>query len=211
MRYIPSLTSYPYIIKRYLYFVQDTEFIIPFSTLTKPSSWCFDIVSPHDKHTACFTKAYSRYAKGTGSVLTTSEWAATDGETKVATNAGEDCQRAKRQRIDDSNFGTVQVSNHQIDSDKAGTANVSSLDQNEEKKGEKNCLTEDQINSLRLRYFTPSELLRLFGFPNSKFDFPSNLSTRKSYELIGNSLNVDVVSHLIQFMLRNANIENDKK
>lgn len=49
-----------------------------------------------------------------------------------------------------------------------------------------------------LRYFSPSELLSLFGFPYT-FTFPDgvNISNRKKYELIGNSINVTVVSLLV--------------
>jgi site-specific DNA-cytosine methylase len=64
----------------------------------------------------------------------------------------------------------------------------------------------------KLRYFTPEELLRLFGFlspdtsssphPTESF-FPldeTTLTNRKKYELIGNSLNVTVASCLLQFL-----------
>jgi site-specific DNA-cytosine methylase len=62
----------------------------------------------------------------------------------------------------------------------------------------------------RLRYFTPNELLRLFGFnpPLSKplkcphfFVFPEEIALRKQYELIGNSLSVEVVRHLLNRLL----------
>lgn len=43
-------------------------YAIPDRVLTK-SGGCLDIVFPDSHHTCCFTKAYSQYAKGTGSVL----------------------------------------------------------------------------------------------------------------------------------------------
>lgn len=52
-----------------------------------------------------------------------------------------------------------------------------------------------------LRYFAPRELLNLFGFP-SRFVFPEHVKTKKQYELIGNSVNVKVVSHLLDFLLQ---------
>ncbi|CAD6204994.1 GSCOCG00003090001-RA-CDS [Cotesia congregata] len=54
----------------------------------------------------------------------------------------------------------------------------------------------DIIKSLRLRYFTPSEVSRLMCFPD-KFTFPSTISKRQRYKLIGNSINVHIVSLLI--------------
>ena len=50
---------------------------------------------------------------------------------------------------------------------------------------------------LHLRYFHPKELLSLFGFPE-EFQFPHNISMKKQYELIGNSVNVTVISYLLQ-------------
>ncbi|KAJ4480347.1 S-adenosyl-L-methionine-dependent methyltransferase [Lentinula lateritia] len=70
------------------------------------------------------------------------------------------------------------------------------------------------LHPLRLRYFTPSELLRIFHFylpssPNDdrngstltdKFFWPESISTKTKYRLIGNSVNVHVVTELINFL-----------
>ena len=62
----------------------------------------------------------------------------------------------------------------------------------------------------RLRYLTPNELLRLFGFnqplksTHDLFVFPEEVSLRKQYELIGNSLSVDVVHHLLSRLLTSS-------
>jgi hypothetical protein len=48
----------------------------------------------------------------------------------------------------------------------------------------------------RLRRFTPTELLRLFGFP-STYNFPPDIPLDHNYKLIGNSINVYVVTQLI--------------
>eukprot|EP00978_Attheya_sp_CCMP212_P026208 scaffold85724_cov50-Attheya_sp.AAC.13 len=37
--------------------------------LRKSSAWCFDIVTPKDRRSACFTSSYGRFVRGTGSVL----------------------------------------------------------------------------------------------------------------------------------------------
>lgn len=66
----------------------------------------------------------------------------------------------------------------------------------------------------KLRYFTPEELLRLFGFdsppgnPHGAF-FPvdEKLTLRKKYELIGNSLNVTVACRLLHLLLDRRDCE----
>ena len=57
------------------------------------------------------------------------------------------------------------------------------------------------------RYFTPSELLRLFGFQCSAakpFVFPEDVPLRKQYELIGNSVSVDVIRQLLVHVLKES-------
>lgn len=51
-----------------------------------------------------------------------------------------------------------------------------------------------------LRRFTPRELLRIFGFPEF-FCFPENISLEHQYKLIGNSVNVTVVAHLVECLI----------
>lgn len=51
-----------------------------------------------------------------------------------------------------------------------------------------------------VRYFTPRELLRLAGFPEG-FAFPEGFTATQSYKLVGDSINVDVVAHLLRFLL----------
>ncbi|KAI0668700.1 S-adenosyl-L-methionine-dependent methyltransferase [Trametes maxima] len=63
------------------------------------------------------------------------------------------------------------------------------------------------LHPLRLRYFSPTELLRIFVFlPPSRessretFVWPGDISTKTKYKLIGNSVNVRVVTELINYM-----------
>lgn len=42
---------------------------IPEKVLSSNASWCFDIVAPNHRRSACFTQSYGRFIKGTGSVL----------------------------------------------------------------------------------------------------------------------------------------------
>jgi tRNA (cytosine38-C5)-methyltransferase len=42
---------------------------IPPKLLQSNASWCFDIVTPFDQRSSCFTHSYGKYIKGTGSIL----------------------------------------------------------------------------------------------------------------------------------------------
>jgi len=48
----------------------------------------------------------------------------------------------------------------------------------------------------RVRLFSPREMLRLMGFPDW-FQFPAHYTARQCYGLIGNSINVVVVRHVM--------------
>ncbi|KIO07356.1 hypothetical protein M404DRAFT_408898 [Pisolithus tinctorius Marx 270] len=62
------------------------------------------------------------------------------------------------------------------------------------------------LGCLRLRYFTPDELLRLFHitdpFTTAPFNFiwPLGVSLKSKYRLIGNSVNVEVIRRLINYL-----------
>ncbi|VEN60102.1 unnamed protein product [Callosobruchus maculatus] len=55
------------------------------------------------------------------------------------------------------------------------------------------------LRSLGLRFFTPKEVCRLMSFPDS-FSFPNHISDKKKYMVLGNSINVKVVSELIKLL-----------
>ncbi|KAF9014545.1 S-adenosyl-L-methionine-dependent methyltransferase [Hymenopellis radicata] len=63
---------------------------------------------------------------------------------------------------------------------------------------------------LRLRYFAPEELLRLFDFNPTEdeepFSFPDDISRKSRYRLIGNSVNVRVVRALIEYLLTSTDL-----
>eukprot|EP00980_Cylindrotheca_fusiformis_P014383 scaffold3827_cov179-Cylindrotheca_fusiformis.AAC.47 len=42
---------------------------VPEKLLKTDAAWCFDIVSPNDRRSSCFTHSYGRYIRGTGSIL----------------------------------------------------------------------------------------------------------------------------------------------
>ncbi|KAF8577554.1 S-adenosyl-L-methionine-dependent methyltransferase [Ramaria rubella] len=69
------------------------------------------------------------------------------------------------------------------------------------------------LHALRLRYFTPDELLRLFYFTPPvriaqtsnhipQFRWPPGISQKTKYRLIGNSVNVKVVQELIMYLFK---------
>lgn len=87
-----------------------------------------------------------------------------------------------------------------------GTGSVFSqlpLDELNEKLAKIDCKKDDDLEikkSLKLRFFTPKEVARLMAFPDN-FTFPPSTSDKQKYKLLGNSINVDVVSELIKIML----------
>lgn len=52
------------------------------------------------------------------------------------------------------------------------------------------------LSELKLRFFSPQEICRLMCFPES-FDFPKHITDKQKYRLLGNSINVHIVSRLI--------------
>jgi tRNA (cytosine38-C5)-methyltransferase len=57
-----------------------------------------------------------------------------------------------------------------------------------------------RLKELGLRFFTPQEVANLMCFP-SVFRFPDHITSRQKYRLLGNSVNVDVISLMLQFLL----------
>jgi tRNA (cytosine38-C5)-methyltransferase len=60
------------------------------------------------------------------------------------------------------------------------------------------------LHSLGLRYFSPTELLRISDLvplhSQYSFNWPKGVSTKTKYRLIGNSVNVTVVKELLQYL-----------
>lgn len=53
------------------------------------------------------------------------------------------------------------------------------------------------LDRSQLRYFSGSEIARLFGFPETKFSFPTNTSLKQQWKLMGNSINCRLSSRVI--------------
>mmetsp|Transcript_4547 Transcript_4547/g.8763 ORF Transcript_4547/g.8763 Transcript_4547/m.8763 type:complete len:392 (-) Transcript_4547:13-1188(-) len=58
----------------------------------------------------------------------------------------------------------------------------------------------------KLRRFSPYELLGIFGFPSS-FKFPDGISLEHRFKLIGNAVNVTVISHIVSYLLKSIHDE----
>lgn len=113
-----------------------------------------DIVQKESTCSCCFTKAYSKYIEGTGSIL--------------SRLSKEECENT---------FNEIEQ-------------------------------TEDEIEKLRLlqnlqlQYFSPTEVAKLLMFPDD-FTFPSSITLKQKYQLLGNSVNVFVISVLMRSLLTN--------
>ena len=58
----------------------------------------------------------------------------------------------------------------------------------------------EKIKQLQLRYFSPNEVLKLMCFPNW-FTLPSSITQKQSYRVLGNSINVLVVTTLLLILI----------
>lgn len=111
-----------------------------------------DIVHSDYDRTMCFTKAYTHYAEGTGSVY---------------------CPKSKS--LLSEVYAAIE------------TMPIDSVERLA------------RLKELQLRYFTPAEVSRLMSFPK-RFSFPDTTTNRQRYRLLGNSINVLVVSKLIKIL-----------
>ena len=59
---------------------------------------------------------------------------------------------------------------------------------------------ETALIPLELRFFTPREIANLMCFPHD-FKFPSDLADKHIYKLLGNSVNVLVITNLLRHLL----------
>lgn len=134
-------------ISKYLDEKTDNNLLLPSETLEKRFQ-VLDICTIDSTNSMCFTKSYSRYIEGTGSVF---------------------CPMT-RSKLDER------------------IAEIDKTPDNLELK-----------ENLKLRFFSPSEISRLMSFP-AEFTFPDTINDKQRYKLLGNSINVKVVSELIKLL-----------
>lgn len=111
-----------------------------------------DICYKDSKRSNCFTKAYTHYIDGMGSVYTEKS----PEEVKICYN------KANLFEVGSSEFV-------------------------------------EALKELKLRFFTPQEVLMLMAFPKD-YSFPTNISMKQCYRLLGNSVNVKVISELLKIL-----------
>ncbi|CAJ1892457.1 unnamed protein product [Cylindrotheca closterium] len=56
-------------ISTFLDTADNSDLRIPEKLLNSDAAWCFDIVSPNNRRSSCFTHSYGGYVRGTGSIL----------------------------------------------------------------------------------------------------------------------------------------------
>ena len=126
------------------------RYLVPDKLLKRAN--ILDICYRDSKRSCCFTKAYSHYVEGTGSVFT-----------EASPEFLQKCYN------------------------KANTFESN---------------TNEFINSLKLlklRFFTPKEVSALMSFPKY-YKFPTNITVKQQYRLLGNSVNVRVISELLKIL-----------
>ena len=126
------------------------KFLVPVKKLKFAN--VLDICYRNSKRSCCFTKAYTHYVEGTGSVFT------------------------------EQSPETVQKCY-----EKANLYEVGSED------------FVESLKELKLRYFTPKEVLMIMCFPKN-YSLPTNTSMKQCYRLLGNSVNVKVISELLKLL-----------
>ncbi|CAG9561416.1 unnamed protein product [Danaus chrysippus] len=115
-------------------------------------AYLLDICYKHSKRSCCFTKSYTHYVEGTGSVYTDS----TPEEVENCIKEAKQYEVGKEEYV-------------------------------------------NRFQQLKLRFFTPKEVLALMMFPKS-YKFPEKTTTKQCYRLLGNSVNVKVISELLKLL-----------
>lgn len=162
-------------------------YAVPRKVITQ-SGPALHAVSPSAKRINCFTKTYSRYAKATGSVLATRNVDRLPDRRRL--NGGRPLNSAKKRAIEECNGRLLEPRSDE-------PADLA-------EQGAKSNFGEDDVGcptaDLGLRYFTPREVANFHSFP-ADFSFPSHVTLRQRYALLGNSLSVAVVADLLRYLL----------
>ncbi|KNC82444.1 hypothetical protein SARC_05276 [Sphaeroforma arctica JP610] len=205
----------------------------------------WDIVVPTDTRSCCFTKAYSKYHEGTGSVLQTNtehsyvsafepimearrisnenkraqfeESKASSSHTPAETHTQEQSQSQSQSETEPQTSAQSLVDGKEVpptESDigtELQTQSKAKIETTEETAADKSpavakgIMSEvpreqiDAVMALGLRFLSPREIARLHCFPDT-MTFPKSINRNSAYKLLGNSLNVRVVSRLLTYM-----------
>ncbi|XP_028029127.1 tRNA (cytosine(38)-C(5))-methyltransferase [Bombyx mandarina] len=147
---LPKTFAKPHCLKDIIENNVPDDYLVPDKMLRKAN--IFDICYADSNRSCCFTKAYTHYVEGTGSVFTETSYDIVQKYLKLA------------------NYFEV---------------------------GSDEFL--QTLKKLKLRFFTSKEILRLMSFP-SEYSFPTTVTRKQCYRLLGNSVNVKVISELLQIL-----------
>lgn len=150
MQNLPNIYGIPYSLEKIIESNVGDNFLIPDKLLKRGN--LLDICYKDSKRSCCFTKAYSHYVEGTGSVFT-----------DASPENVEKCYK------------------------KANTFEVGSPE------------FVETLKEIKLRWFTPKEVASLMSFPKY-YNFPENISMKQCYRLLGNSVNVKVITELLKVL-----------
>eukprot|EP00958_Prasinococcus_capsulatus_P000772 scaffold55_cov401-Prasinococcus_capsulatus_cf.AAC.2 len=163
-----------------------------------------DLVCASDTRCCCFTKSYSRYLKGAGSLLCDrppASFRRSVANERAHGQRPQACPPPLEKGLDCRDPAERSAEQHASGRLKRA---ILPLEPGAERAvGSRPSATEEEETRLSLasiRYFTPREVANLHAFPKS-FSFPSDVSKRQRYALLGNSLSVDVVACLLQYLL----------
>ena len=65
------------------------------------------------------------------------------------------------------------------------------------------------LETLGLRYFSPMEIAKIHGFPDS-FEFPPSINLRQQWKCLGNSMNIAVVAEILFAAFKNSSSDEKK-
>ncbi|KAJ8327221.1 hypothetical protein O5D80_004628 [Batrachochytrium dendrobatidis] len=189
----------------------------------------FDVVGPESTRSCCFTKAYGSYARGGGSVVRTDSKPGYKEREEAAFKAYNELFEEHKLKVEllQVQKPTVEIDSNTI----AAELRALAIDSKQEpivplnQRGKKKRVTKkkpsmeaaregkskwwDELSKtrpcplveLKLRYFSSSEMGRLHGFPKEQLKFPESTTQIQRFKLIGNSLHVDIVRMLIEYMM----------
>jgi tRNA (cytosine38-C5)-methyltransferase len=155
--------------------------LVSLPMLSRSFSDCVDLVTPLSTTSCCFTKSYGSYLKGTGSLVV-------------------------MEKEPGDSLSLLGGSSNTIEEMKTVRDREASDRPTKRSKTEVKLVKEPseawhvKFGNDRLRYFTPTEIARLLGFPSSH-TFHESVSLKKKYALLGNSLHVGTVARLLHILL----------
>ena len=155
-----------------------------------------NVVSAGSTLLNCFTKSYGgRYFKGTGSFLATKnlEWISVVCALQSICCAGETDALEWHECLD--RLAALQLA-------PCTSTDLHALRESEGQERRTGCrrILFVLLKEMGIRYFTPREVAALHSFP-PEFTFPSDLSRKRQYALLGNSLSVAVVAELVLYLI----------